>query len=561
MSNQERWDVVLKVISGPLSGIGEQTLRGPVVRIGVNPGPGGLALTGYRGLDERQAVITSYDGGSATVAPVGTNQVRLAPHPNVEWKEIDPITKPQYLNSGCAIHLGPVGRGCTLQFVKSQRLGVWSKGELASEGAAIATGQPAAGGGSAAIPATRVGAVRTSSVPVWFIGCLLLLGTGVATVLVGITIGVVLRGEHDPLGPDIPGPENFYAKEQPPAAVDEKELESLGLLKGLHQPFAAFVMAPNAQAAGRSELADKPELWDQKFYTRVAASVNQHIRFKSVFKAFDRFRKDYALVLRVMRSEKLPEVFTAIPVRESNYTAKAQSQVCAKGYWQFMPEVAWRLESKEGIDFKVRNCRFGGENSVYSPDQTPNQLTPPRGVLKNAPYMRDGSNGRRCGISSCDVDDRSDLAKSTAGAVFALREAFEDDAIAKSGSAIQITIATHNGGYDDGRFGVGKSTNLKPALLKWSKGKSPSDQVKFWGENVTCPIDATTERCAGSDVHRETQFYVDPIVTFHILAACYYSKNYAAVEPEFAKGQWALFNGKDGYCSQFNIPTPKDLGL
>ena len=51
MSQQQRWDVVLKALNGPQAVIGDQTCRGPVVRLGANPGPGGFKLTGYRGVD------------------------------------------------------------------------------------------------------------------------------------------------------------------------------------------------------------------------------------------------------------------------------------------------------------------------------------------------------------------------------------------------------------------------------------------------------------------------------------------------------------------------------
>ena len=98
MTTQERWDVVLRVLNGPQASLGEQTFRGPVVRVGGNPGPGGMRLTGYRGLDQRQCVVTAYDGGTVSVAPVGANQVRLAPHPNVQWKDINPIRGPEYLS-------------------------------------------------------------------------------------------------------------------------------------------------------------------------------------------------------------------------------------------------------------------------------------------------------------------------------------------------------------------------------------------------------------------------------------------------------------------------------
>ena len=137
MAQQERWDVDLNILNGPQAKLGVQTLRGPVVRIGADPGPGGLKLGGYRGLDARQCVITVYDGGSAQVAPVGTNQVRLAPHRNVNWGEIDPLVGPQFLAPGCALHLGPVGRGATVEFVKCRRLGEWQQGVIQSDRADV----------------------------------------------------------------------------------------------------------------------------------------------------------------------------------------------------------------------------------------------------------------------------------------------------------------------------------------------------------------------------------------------------------------------------------------
>ncbi|MBT3219543.1 MAG: hypothetical protein HN348_10670, partial [Proteobacteria bacterium] len=214
--SQERWDVVLKVLNGPLAAMGEQVFRGPVVRIGANPGPGGLKLTGYRGLDGRQCVVTAYDGGSVSVAPVGTNQARMAPHPNVKWKEIDPLRGPEYLSDGCALHLGPVGRGCTIEFVESRRLGVWETGRLASEAAGQGQvaqmgrmGQPGQGPVPVAIDARSVGQVRASNVPIWFLGILFLMALGTATIILIIGVWVFLQREVVSLGPVEEGYE-FY---------------------------------------------------------------------------------------------------------------------------------------------------------------------------------------------------------------------------------------------------------------------------------------------------------------------------------------------------------------
>ena len=114
--SQERWDVILRFIDGPLSYQGEVTCRGPVVRLGANPGPGEMRLSGYRGLDDRHAVITCYEGGKITISPVGENQVRVGPHEFTEWDELRSIRKPAFLSEGNAIHLGPVGRGATFVF-------------------------------------------------------------------------------------------------------------------------------------------------------------------------------------------------------------------------------------------------------------------------------------------------------------------------------------------------------------------------------------------------------------------------------------------------------------
>ena len=138
MSSQERWDVVLRVLSGPLELEGDIVCRGPVVRMGARPGPGGLNLKDYRGLDDRQAVISAYDGATVSLAPVGTNQVRMAPHPNVDWNELQPLRNPAYLTDGCAFHLGPPGRGVTIQFIEARRLGVWEQNRILSDAAAIA---------------------------------------------------------------------------------------------------------------------------------------------------------------------------------------------------------------------------------------------------------------------------------------------------------------------------------------------------------------------------------------------------------------------------------------
>ena len=47
-----------------------------------------MRLSGYRGLDDRHAVITCYEGGKITISPVGENQVRVGPHEFTEWEDL-----------------------------------------------------------------------------------------------------------------------------------------------------------------------------------------------------------------------------------------------------------------------------------------------------------------------------------------------------------------------------------------------------------------------------------------------------------------------------------------
>ena len=135
--SQERWDIVLRFLTGPLQLKGSVVSRGPVVRIGAKPGPGGLELTGYRGLDDRHAVITCYEGGQVAIAPVGVNQVRVATHAHVDWAELQPIRGPVYLTDQSVVHLGPVERGGTFEFMEARRLGVWQKHQIISDAAQI----------------------------------------------------------------------------------------------------------------------------------------------------------------------------------------------------------------------------------------------------------------------------------------------------------------------------------------------------------------------------------------------------------------------------------------
>jgi len=546
---QERWDVVVKVLDGPLAGMGEQVFRGPVVRIGASPGPGGFQLQGYRGLDARHATITAYEGGTAAIAPLGTNQVRMAPHANVEWKEIDPMGGPEYLSEGCAVHLGPVGRGATLEFVECRKLGVWTGGSLASEATGVSTtgagGAPGFGAPPASFDVRKSKRIRASSVPPWFIGCMVMM----TAIFVAVPLAAVFITSVDieKLGPVEEG-EPFYD-----FADISKEQINPKLLEGLNQPFNDFVMNPNIEDGGSRKLSD-PENWDQEFYDYVAASVQTHLKSWSVFKRMDVVREDYATVVGMMRDAGLPDVFAGIPYLESRYDGERQSHACAKGYWQFMPEVAWRIDRDAGFGFKVKDCKFKDADVTWSPSRP----TPPPGVMKNAPYIdkNDVPLAHKCRIKSCRIDNRTDLEKSTAAAIFTLTEAWEDRDIQGSGAAVQITIASHNAGYDDSRFGSAKRSNLRPAYLRWRKGKDEDQWPWFYGQNITTPT-PHEKSWEGSAIPPETQHYPYTIVAEHFLAACYYGQNYGDEFKVFK--DYVQYTRGDGYCKQLNIPTDDEV--
>jgi hypothetical protein len=558
--SQERYDVVLKALSGPLAAMGEQKYQGPLVRIGTNPGPGGMMLTGYRGIDARQAVITAYGEGEATIGPVGTNPVRMAPHPHVNWNEIDPLTGPEYLNEGCAIHLGPVNRGCTLQFVRVEKLGVWTTGRVGSASdsvKAVAVSAPVAAARKAA-PQRSVARIAAATLPIWFFGCF---GLTVVTVGVGAIIAVWIRPpEIEKLGPVVDGEEYYESVDPTKVTMDEKMLE------GMQEPFRRFHAQPSAERATQAGVAvtdhiTDPAQWDAKFFQYTNASVEQHVKSKNFFKRIDAVRKEYAAVLEAVREAGLPEAIAALPYTESRYRPDMQSFACAKGYFQFMPEVAYRLEKVNGIDFQVRDCQLrrpDGSTFLW----TPSDYAPPQGYRKNAVYIDKNAPPASTDPSvcliplngGCRIDHRTDLAKSTRAAIFALKEAWDDEEIGASGAAAVMTIVSHNAGYLDERFGRKKDFNVLPAYRNWKKGKSQQDWHRFYGENIKCPDKHQPNFC-GSKLPQEAQHYGYTILAQHILAVCYYGKNYADQFEEFRN--WEKLT--QGYCEGFAIPTARQV--
>ncbi|MCB9792792.1 MAG: transglycosylase SLT domain-containing protein [Alphaproteobacteria bacterium] len=533
MSNQERWDVVIRVLSGPLSLQGEMVCRGPVVRMGANPGPGGLNLSGYRGLDDRQATITAYDGATVSIAPVGTNQVRLAEHPNVDWEQLLPLTGPAYLSDGGAFHLGPPGRGVTIEFLECRRLGTWAQEEIRSEAA-----DP-----DPEIAPSNVKEIRSNrGLPPWFLpGLGFITFASSAAVLV---LTFIKARDVKPLVPDYEGQAVFEV-----AGLDVEINPELQ--EGFDQAYDYFIQRHNAEAAGAEDYRSNRQYWDTELLDWVSRSAVQHGRAQKFWGRLEAITEDYAYVVKELRRNKLPEVFAAIPYQESRYQNDVQSPVCAKGYWQFMPEVANRLS------LNVRQCTLSGIRD----DWAPTEKAPPLGVIKNAVYMRNG----QCIIpkkGGCKVDERTDLQMSTDAAMRALGEAWEDPEFRESGSAVQMVIASHNAGYNDAKYNGGKTkpNNILPAYQRYIKATGPNYGPFFIGSQITCTDSAAydnPDKC-GSVLHRETQHYPYAIIAQHFLAVCYYATNYSTEYPVFKEWQDFVLGG---YCDKIQVPAPEQARM
>ncbi|MDP2314745.1 MAG: hypothetical protein Q8P41_17710 [Pseudomonadota bacterium] len=538
MSSQERWFVILKFQNGPLSFQGEMPLRGPVIRLGANPGPGGLKLEGYRGLDDRQAVLTAYDGGTASVAPVGPNQVRMAPHEHVDWNEVQPIRGPTFLSDGCALHFGPPGRGATAVFIQCRRLGAWEQGAILSDASQL----------DAEVRPTEVRELDASKrFPLWVIPIALTILTMFVSALGGMLF-VFLQRDVDRLGPVDEGQEDFGCRGTTVCQDSLTEKVDVQLYKGVQQAFNAFLMKPNIAAAEWKEL-ENPEKWDKNLMEWVTRSEQMHGKGWTFWRQLDKSREDYAAVLAELRKANLPDVLAAIPFQESRYNARASDPIlCAYGYWQFQPEVAKRA----GVE--VRNCKFRGVTELWSPTR----LAPPINVLKNADYVENG----KCQIQSCEVDQRSDRRFSTIGAAKLLGEAFSDKELRYSGAITQITIASHNAGYDnsphqDGRVNV---YNMLHAYRKYLQAEKLERAPDFIGRNITCtaarPAENFLDRCGGS-LGSVTQHYVPYVISQHLLAVCYYGSNYADEFTVF--DSYREFVRANGYCNDIRVPTKEQV--
>lgn len=538
--SQERWDVVLRFLNGPLQYQGDVVVRGPVVRIGSNPGPAGMKLDGYRALDDRHAVISAYQGGTIQIAPVGPNQVRMAPHENVDWETIQPIRGPVFLSDGCAVHLGPPGRGATFTFVECRRLGVWQQQAILSEVEDTVRGAEG-----------QVGKAQTldlrGRIPWWFIPGLASMAFGTLGVI-ALLVLVIAQTAPEPLGPKEDGKDYYEYGDVFSVADVDAGLRAANTGDG----FKDFVTSINADLAGDPALIS-PEKADPTLLTFVTRSQQMYIGGWAFWRRLDDARGTYGMVLAKLRRARLPEVLAGVPFQESGYKAEAKDLIlCARGLWQFQPEIAYR----NGLTVKgCHNSRTGG--TLWEP--TMKALPVP--AITKAEYVLNG----KCAITSCDVDERLDPERATDAAIENFKVPWADKDFRASGAMVQMLIATHNAGYDDEAYRVPPKrsrTNIRVAYTEFLTSNNKTRAPDFIGLNITCNnpaqmikenIESINDRC-GSYLPAVTQTYVPYVIAQHLLAVCYYGKNYADL-PEFAP--YAKYTV--GYCDAIKVPTAEEV--
>lgn len=510
-----RWDVVLEFLTPPASAEGERCVLGPLIVLGASPGPGGLRLDAHRGLDPRHAVLQSYDGGTVSVGPVGAGPVRVSPHDEPDWERIPPIRGPVYLSPGDVIHLGPATRGVSLRFVRSVPLSTWEAAPV--QASADPRGRDVRG------------LVPDGQRPWWFLPSMVMVGVAVA---VGVLLPFCRPPDVPPLGPIADGAERYDH-------VESTEPLQPAWVSGLEGGFYWAVVGPNADAAQDDALRER-RAWDDVFLDRVARSTVLHARARRFWARLEAVRAPYAQVVLALREAGLPEVFAAIPYTESAYTASARSSVCAGGWWQFMPEVAHR------VGLEVSGCALRGSEERWSPTE---RVVPPRA---RRVYI-DPTTGS-CRLDACEVDTRTDLDASTRAAIGLLREAWEDPELRASGAAVQLTILSHNMGYDDARYAEGRRSGALWAWRRYADGAGSRLTPDIYGQLIRCP--ATT---AGPDdpcddgLPAESQHYAYNVVAQHLLAVCYYAKNH----PEDAAfAPWVQMLQGDGFCRSSQVATP-----
>ena len=546
-----RWDPVIELVKGAV-GVGTTVkAQGPRVTVGVREGAG-LRLMGARGIAPEHCTIETLGEREAYVTPIGSHPVRMSPSDGVQWTELEPLSQRTPLTPGSLIHLGPVGssRGVTLRFRKCEplrkiepatSLGAWE--ERAPDGGISAQVNR--------LSVTTLAGRQHVSPLMWVVRGLW--AGSVVMLLTAAVFWTVSRSQAD---------RSFSTQGEDPLWVEVRERPPAFVLEGLQQPFVDFVLEPNRavleSVAGVGSAAEvgalnpgSPEQWDRVLFEEFSKQVNALNKVPAFFHRLERVADSYHYVTQTLRSEGIPEVIAAVPLVESGYRPGPQSELCAKGYWQFMLEWGPYLTQGRGLDasWSVGSCSRYAQQGLWSPKD----MAPPYNVAKNAEYVRGGA----CDIVRCARDFRTDLALSTAAAVLSFGDVLKDEPLAMSGAVTQIAVIAHHAGYDDaGKTGKPprKYYNLDVAYARWSKDNQAKGRdvnpAHFYGDAMQClgvPEDSET-KCERY-LPRLTQRYGVSVIARHALSVCYYGR-YHRGKTAFAG--WAPYVD-GGYCDVLQL--------
>jgi hypothetical protein len=533
--SQERWDIEILFLNGPLSMQASLWFQGPLVRIGKRPGADGMGLQSYPGVATVHATIQAYDGNRVVLSHIDPHAVRVATHEKVNWNQVQPIRQPVYLNQGDIVHLGSLDRGCRFKFLRCQTF-EWRQSQMLSN---IDQSRD-----QVIYNQIETRKIRASSMPTWFLPALS------SSFIIGImAILYLLVGNIKPEKP-MSGPTVEGYEHELYASLDD-EIEP-SILKGFQEPFQDFVMEINGETSGYTDLGQTPSQWDSRFYKLTLSYMKTLQSQKGYWKILKKVRNDYSYVTAAMKQANLPEVFAAIPFQETKYDQNLQSPACAGGIWQFMPETGYRM------GLKIKNCKYKGNKKAIF---TPKTKAPPSPFYK-AEYIETDSLGNySCRITSCKIDERRNVERSTEAAIDLLMDTWEDDDLSASGSLVQMTIMAHNAGYNDKPYlKKTKPSNILPSYKKYIKKTKVTDGIRFYGDNIKCskdvdPFKKPANRCGGV-LSNQTQHYAYKVVAQHILAVCFFAKNYSN-DPSFSK--WEKYFSEDRYCTKIDVPSIEDL--
>lgn len=557
--SERRWDIVLRIASGPLASREPNVYRGPNVKVGTSPGAGGVVLPGGRGIAHEHCTISAYDPYTVFVTPSGHNPVRVAPYTDVRWEELEPITGRVRLQRGNAVHLGPTGqRGVTLEFLECRDLGMQTVGRIVSDTADESIFVRPPDGIRARGKRPDVRQLITDTWDPGTFRVLMAMLVGGSGILFMLAVAFVIR---------VVSPTLTKHGEEVWEVTDFEFKGVFEVHQGFDQALADLVIDPNRRYAGENAatlLPEDPKTWDPRFFQSVQDVTEALAKSRCAFRRLEEVRAHYKKVVDLTREAGLPEVFAGIPMVESRYQNNPISPCCAVGWWQYMPEAGFRLKRDLGSRFSVEQCHFAEARDA--PTFTPDSPAPPPGSCNpnnpKASYIAPNGPIPKCLLSDCDADFRTDLELSTRAAMFTLGEALQDRSLAESGAAVQIAIASHNAGYNDAALfrsnPPNKTHNLLPAYLRW-KGDNEGAVSTAWfhGSVQRCKSTASPEQGCQQYMMAETQRYAPNVVAWHLVAMCYYARNYKS---EDTFGPWTTYWAEGGYCHSLNVPSAQEAG-